>query len=61
MVLLDGVEYLFVQNSFTEVMRLLQDLKDALPHSGSKLIIPIDLLALVERQRALLTREFLQI
>ncbi len=60
-VLLDGVEYLFVQNSFTEVMRLLQDLKDALPHSGSKLIIPIDLLALVERQRALLTREFLQI
>lgn len=60
-VLLDGVEYLFVQNSFTEVMRLMQDLKDALPHSGSKLIIPIDLLALVERQRALLTREFLQI
>ncbi len=60
-VLLDGLEYLFVQNSFTEVMRLLQNLKDALPPSGSRLIIPIDLLALVERQRALLTREFSQV
>ncbi len=60
-ILIDGVEYLFVQNSFTEVMRLLQDVKDALPHSGSMLIIPLDLLALVERQRALLTREFLQV
>ncbi len=60
-VLLDGVEYLFVQNSFTEVMKLLQNLKDAMPDRGAKLVIPIDLLSLVERQRALLTREFRQI
>ncbi|MFQ5837230.1 MAG: DUF835 domain-containing protein [Thermoplasmata archaeon] len=60
-VLLDGVEYLFVQNSFTEVMKLLQTLKDTVPSTGAKLIIPIDLLALVERQRALLTREFKQL
>ncbi len=60
-ILLDGVEYLFVQNSFTEVMKLLQNLKDAMPSKGAKLIIPIDLLTLVERQRALLTREFRQI
>jgi hypothetical protein len=60
-ILLDGVEYLFVQNSFTEVMKLLQNLKDTMPASGAKLIIPIDLLALVERQRALLAREFRQI
>ncbi len=60
-ILLDGVEYLFVQNSFTEVMKLLQDLKDAMPSHGGKLLLPIDLLSLVERQRALLTREFRQI
>jgi hypothetical protein len=60
-ILLDGVEYLFVQNSFTEVMKLLQNLKDTMPSRGAKLIIPIDLLALVERQRALLAREFKQI
>lgn len=60
-ILLDGVEYLSVQNSFTEVMKLLQSLKDAIPGRGHTLLIPIDLLALVERQRALLTREFRQI
>ncbi|MFQ6012315.1 MAG: DUF835 domain-containing protein [Thermoplasmata archaeon] len=60
-VLLDGLEYLFVQYSFTEVMKLLQGLRDAMPSSGAKLIIPIDLLALVRRQRALLTREFRQL
>lgn len=60
-ILLDGLEYLFVQYSFTEVMKLLQGLRDAMPSSGAKLIIPIDLLALVRRQRALLTREFRQL
>ncbi len=60
-ILLDGVEYLFVQNSFTEVMKLLQNLKDTIPSRGAKMVIPIDLLSLVERQRALLTREFRQI
>lgn len=59
-ILLDGVEYLFVHNSFTEVMKLLQSVKDALPPGGAQLILPVDLLALVERQRALLTREFPQ-
>ncbi len=60
-ILLDGLEYLFVQYSFTEVMKLLQGMRDALPERGAKLIIPIDLLALVRRQRALLTREFRQL
>ncbi len=60
-ILLDGLEYLFVQNSFTEVMKLLQGMRDALPERGAKLIIPIDLLALVRRQRALLAREFRQL
>ncbi|MFQ5552842.1 MAG: DUF835 domain-containing protein [Thermoplasmata archaeon] len=60
-ILLDGLEYLFVQYSFTEVMKLLQSLRDAMPSSGARLIIPIDLLALVRRQRALLTREFRQL
>ncbi|MFQ5919723.1 MAG: DUF835 domain-containing protein [Thermoplasmata archaeon] len=60
-ILLDGLEYLFVQYSFTEVMKLLQGMRDAMPASGARLIIPIDLLALVRRQRALLTREFRQL
>lgn len=60
-VLLDGLEYLFVQYSFTEVMKVLQGLRDALPAAGAKLVIPIDLLALVRRQRALLSREFRQL
>ncbi|MEE9163539.1 MAG: DUF835 domain-containing protein [Thermoplasmata archaeon] len=60
-ILLDGLEYLFVQYSFTEVMKLLQGMRDAMPERGAKLIIPIDLLALVRRQRALLTREFRQL
>ncbi|MEE9268069.1 MAG: DUF835 domain-containing protein [Thermoplasmata archaeon] len=60
-ILLDGLEYLFVQYSFTEVMKLLQGMRDAMPASGARLIIPVDLLALVRRQRALLTREFLQL
>ncbi len=60
-ILLDGLEYLFVQYSFTEVMKLLQGMRDAMPERGAKLIIPIDLLALVRRQRALLTREFQQL
>lgn len=60
-VLLDGLEYLFVQYSFTEVMRVLQSLRDAMTATGAKLLIPIDLLALVKRQRALLTREFRQL
>ncbi|MDX1534012.1 MAG: DUF835 domain-containing protein [Thermoplasmata archaeon] len=60
-ILLDGLEYLFVQYSFTEVMKLLQGMRDAMPATGARLIIPIDLLALVRRQRALLTREFRQL
>lgn len=60
-ILLDGLEYLFVQYSFTEVMKLLQGMRDAMPANGATLIIPIDLLALVRRQRALLTREFRQL
>ncbi len=60
-ILLDGLEYLFVQYSFTEVMKLLQGMRDAMPASGATLVIPVDLLALVRRQRALLTREFRQL
>lgn len=60
-VLLDGLEYLFVQYNFNDVMKLLEGLRDAIMATGSKLLIPIDLLALVKRQRALLTREFRQL
>jgi hypothetical protein len=57
-VLIDGLEYLIVQNDFPKVMKFLQNLKDMLQAKGAKMLLPLDLHALVENQRALLTREF---
>jgi hypothetical protein len=57
-VLLDGLEYLILQNDFPRVMKFLQNIKDMLQARGAKMLLPVDLHALVEGQRALLTREF---
>ncbi len=57
-VLLDGLEYLILQNDFPKVLKFLQRLKDMLAAKGARLLLPVDLHALVESQRALLTREF---
>lgn len=57
-VLLDGLEYLILQNDFPKVVKFLQNIKDMLQAKGAKMLLPLDLHALVENQRALLTREF---
>lgn len=57
-VLLDGLEYLIVQNTFASVLNHLQDLKDAVVLNNSRLIIPLHVEALPENQFSMLEREF---
>jgi hypothetical protein len=56
-VLLDGLEYLIVQNDFKSVLKLIHLLEDFISLSGSILIIPIDPGALEEQELHLLKRE----
>lgn len=56
-VLLDGLEYLIVQNDFSKVIKFAQNLKDTISVSGSRLLIPFNLVALEESKRALLIRD----
>jgi hypothetical protein len=60
-VLLDGLEYLILQNDFPKVMKFLQNIRDMLAAKGAKLLVPVDLHALVESHRAMLMREFRQL
>ncbi len=55
--MLDGLEYLIVQNDFSKVIKFVQTLKDTISVGGSKLLIPFNLAALEESRRALLTRD----
>jgi hypothetical protein len=56
-VMLDGIEYLIVQNDFSKVIKFVQTLKDTISIGRSKLLIPFNLAALEESRRALLTRD----
>jgi hypothetical protein len=56
-VLLDGVEYLVSNNDFSIVLRLIQQIRDKVSTSESKLIIPMNPNALDARQLTLLERE----
>lgn len=56
-VMLDGLEYLIVQNDFSKVIKFVQTLKDTISVAGSKLLIPFNLAALEESRQALLTRD----
>jgi hypothetical protein len=56
-VMLDGLEYLIVQNDFSKVIKFVQNLKDTISVGGSKLLIPFNLAALEEARQALLTRD----
>ncbi|MCJ2563587.1 MAG: DUF835 domain-containing protein, partial [Candidatus Thermoplasmatota archaeon] len=55
--MLDGLEYLIVQNDFSKVIKFVQTLKDTISVAGSKLLIPFNLAALEESRQALLTRD----
>ncbi|MBU7024752.1 MAG: DUF835 domain-containing protein [Theionarchaea archaeon] len=56
-VLLDGLEYLMTQNGFEAALRFLRDLKDTVVLNNSRLIIPLHIDTLSEREFGLLERE----
>ncbi len=56
-VLLDGIEYLIIQNDYKRVLKLIHLLEDFIALSGSILIIPIDPATLNESELHLLKKE----
>lgn len=56
-VLLDGLEYLIMQNDFQEVMRFVQTVRNAIGLHGSRLLLTVNLKVFDEAKRALLTRD----
>jgi archaellum biogenesis ATPase FlaH len=59
-VLLDGIEYLIMQNSFEHALELIQGLNDVVVQSNSRLIITLDPLTISERQWHLLRTELME-
>ncbi len=55
-VLLDGLEYLILQNNFENVLKFVELLKDDIALNDGVLLLPIDPATLDERQTALLER-----
>jgi archaellum biogenesis ATPase FlaH len=56
-VLLDGVEYLILQNSFESTLKFLQSLNDQIILNGATLIMPLDPKSLDRKELSLLERE----
>jgi hypothetical protein len=56
-VLLDGMEYLILQNTFEETLKFLQSLSDHIILNGAILIIPLDPASLDGKQLSLIERE----
>jgi hypothetical protein len=56
-ILLDGVEYLIIQNDFSKVLKLVYSLRDAVSVHGGRLLVPFNLQALDASKWALLTRD----
>ncbi|MFH1126279.1 MAG: DUF835 domain-containing protein [Candidatus Altiarchaeota archaeon] len=60
-VLLDGVEYLITQNSFNEILKLIQSINDFVSQNKTRLIVPLDYQALGEKELHLLKRELCEL
>ena len=56
-VLLDGLEYLITKSGFDAVFRFIQEKRFDFMESGTLLLIPLDLVAFSEKERALLASE----
>ncbi|MEM4347774.1 MAG: DUF835 domain-containing protein [Candidatus Altiarchaeota archaeon] len=56
-VLIDGVEYLIIQNSFVEILKLVQNLKDVVSLSNSRMLLSIDSKAIDNREFHLLKKD----
>jgi len=57
-VLLDGVEYLITNNDFRKVVRILEQINDAVMHFKGRLMVPIDPRAFDMKELAILERYF---
>jgi voltage-gated potassium channel Kch len=58
-ILLEGLEYLIVQNNFQQVLRFVQKLNSFVCTSNARLIVPVDPKTLEERELRLLARELI--
>jgi len=56
-IMLDGLEYLIVQNGYKEILQFVQSLKDSISMSRSRLVIPLDPSTIDTQQLHLLKRE----
>jgi hypothetical protein len=56
-ILLDGIEYIITHNSFPSALKLLQLLNDRVMMHRSRLIVPVDPVAVGEKELALLERD----
>jgi hypothetical protein len=56
-VLLDGLEYLILHNSFEDILKVIQGLDDVVVRNNSRLIVTVDPSALSDQQYHLLARE----
>ena len=56
-ILLDGVEYLILQNSFENTLKFLQSLNDQIILNGAALVMPLDPASLDTKELSLLERE----
>lgn len=57
-VLLEGIEYLIIQNNFEKVIKALNSLNDYITISGSRLLVPVSPKTLSEKELSILEKEF---
>ena len=60
-VVLDGLEYLIVQNNFQEVLKFIQSLNDTVSQQKARILIPLDYKTLGETEIHLLRRELCEL
>ena len=56
-IFIDGLEYLIVQHEFPKILRLLHEINDVVVSSKGTLILPFNMNAIHEEERALLKRD----
>jgi hypothetical protein len=60
-VVIDGIEYLIVQNNFPEVLKFIQSLNDTVSQRKSRILVPLDYKTLGETEIHLLRRELCEL
>ncbi|MDD5111772.1 MAG: DUF835 domain-containing protein, partial [Candidatus Altiarchaeota archaeon] len=60
-VVIDGVEYLITQNTFSEVLKFIQSLNDTVSQRKARILVPLDYKTLGDREIHLLRRELCEL